>query len=124
MPKPSPKATLHLRVYFGAWGGLGPGKIKLLEMVDRHESISAAGRSMKMSYRRAWLLVHSLNTMFKEPVVATRHGGTGGGRATLTPFGKTVVAAYREMERDAAASTARQLRRLQNALAKEPPAGD
>ncbi len=122
MAKASPEATLQLRVYFGAWGVLGPGKIGLLEMVDRHASISAAGRSMKMSYRRAWLLIHGLNAMFKQPVVLTRHGGTGGGQASLTPFGRKVVHAYRATERSTARSAERYVRMLKKALAKTAPA--
>ena len=58
---------------------LGPGKIRLLELIGERGSISAAGRGMGMSYRRAWLLVDDLNRCFKEPVVLTQLGGSGGG---------------------------------------------
>jgi len=64
-------------------------------------SISAAGRALKMSYRRAWLLVDDLNSGFRAPVVATRLGGAGGGKAGVTPLGRSVIRAYRAMEKDA-----------------------
>ena len=80
---------------------LGPGKIRLLEAIEREGSISAAGRALKMSYRRAWLLIDELNSSFREPLVATQLGGTGGGKASVTALGRTVIRAYRAMEKDA-----------------------
>jgi hypothetical protein len=62
-----PKLTLHID--FDADRAIGPGKVKLLEMIDKHGSISEAGRQMRMSYRRAWLLVDSLNRSFSVPVI-------------------------------------------------------
>ena len=93
--------TLFLRLDFTSRVRLGPGKVRLLEEVDRQGSISAAGRTLKMSYRRAWLLIDELNSYFREPVVATRLGGSGGGKASVTPLGRAVVKAYRAMEKDA-----------------------
>ena len=66
---------LTLRIDFDKGRALGPGKIRLLELVGETGSISAAGRALGMSYRHAWLLVDALNTTFREPVVATRGGG-------------------------------------------------
>src|SRR6516162_9403017 len=80
-------ARLTLRLDFGPGRAIGHGKIWLLEAVRDHGSISAAGRSMGMSYRRAWLLVDALNRLFETPVVETKHGGSAGGGAELTPFG-------------------------------------
>lgn len=77
---------------------LGPGKIDLLEAIDRSGSISGAGRELGMSYRRAWLLVSALNEMFGRPVVATSPGGTGGGGAQVTEFGHAVVQAYKRAD--------------------------
>ncbi len=74
---------------------LGPGKIELLEAIDRQGSISAAARAMGMSYRRAWLLADALNKMFGRAVVSALPGGAGGGGAEVTAFGRTVVTAYR-----------------------------
>lgn len=116
------RAQLTLRVDFGAYGALGPGKIRLLELIDRHGSITAAGKSMDMSYRRAWLLVDSINQMFGEPAVAKQHGGSGGGNAALTKFGQKLIASYREIEREAQAAVGPRLRALQKSLAAIPPA--
>lgn len=77
---------------------LGPGKIELLEAIARTGSISAAGREMGMSYRRAWLLVSALNEMFDRMVVRTSPGGAGGGGAEVTDFGLAVVEAYRRAD--------------------------
>jgi molybdate transport system regulatory protein len=110
-------ARLTLRVDFDNATRLGPGKIRLLELIGERGSISAAGRSMGMSYRRAWLLVDSLNRCFKEPVVLTQLGGSGGGGAALSGFGQMVVDNYRAIEDEAAAVVARRLELLERALA-------
>lgn len=94
-------ARLMLRLDFGPESRIGPGKIRLLELVRETGSISAAGRAMDMSYRRAWLLVDSLNTTFGQPVVQTKLGGKGGGGASLTAFGEDLVSRYRGMEKKA-----------------------
>jgi molybdate transport system regulatory protein len=106
-----------LRVELGEYGGLGPGKIGLLELIEAHGSIAAAGRAMRMSYRRAWLLVDALNQKFRKPLVARRHGGIGGGKAELTPLGRRIVQQYRTIEGTATRATARYLRTLARSLA-------
>ena len=95
------EAKLFLRLDLASNVRLGPGKIRLLEEIARLGSISAAGRALKMSYRRAWLLVDELNSGFRAPVVATRLGGAGGGKAGVTALGRSVIRAYRAMEKDA-----------------------
>jgi molybdate transport system regulatory protein len=94
-------AKLFLRLDLTSRARLGPGKIRLLEEIARQGSISAAGRALKMSYRRAWLLVDDLNSYFREPLVTTRLGGAGGGKAKVTPLGLSVIRAYRAMEKEA-----------------------
>jgi molybdate transport system regulatory protein len=117
-------ARLSLRVEFKDWGAIGPGKIKLLELIARHGSISAAGRAMGMSYRRAWLLVDSLNRRFKKPVVTTERGGGHGGGAVLTPFGHEVVKHYRHIEAKSAVAVERHLQALQKALSSQARPSD
>lgn len=87
-----------LRVDFPPGERLGRGKIELMEHIVATGSISAAGRAMDMSYRRAWLLVDALNHMFKEPVIESQRGGKQGGGAGLTPFGEELLARFRGME--------------------------
>ena len=89
---------LTLRIDFDQDRAIGPGKIKLLELIDKHGSISAAGRQMGMSYRRAWVLVDNLNHCFRTPVVASQAGGQHGGGASLTELGHDVVRHYRAVE--------------------------
>lgn len=81
---------------------LGPGRAELLEHIDQTGSISAAARQMKMSYRRAWLLVESTNAAFVEPLVQASTGGSGGGGAQLTDFGRAMLLRYRALEDKAA----------------------
>lgn len=99
---------------------LGPGKARLLELIGETGSISAAGRAMGMSYRRAWTLVDSLNASFAAPLIAARPGGAGGGGATLLPLGAEVVRLYRALEQSAASAGASELARLQAVLAALP----
>lgn len=99
-------AELSIRIDFGPSNRLGPGKIKLLESIRDHGSISAAGRAMKMSYRRAWMLINELNDGFEEPVVDARAGGSHGGGARLTAFGATLIDQYRSLEAKASAAAA------------------
>ena len=105
-----------LRFDFPTGAQLGPGKVRLLELIRDHGSIRAAGAAMNMSYRRAWLLADALNRMFRQTVVETRHGGRSGGGAVLTPFGAELVAAYRRMETDARARLAGDIERLSVSL--------
>lgn len=92
------QARPRVRIVFHDAMRLGPGKIDLLEAVGRTGSISAAGRDLGMSYRRAWLLVDAVNRLFKEPVVVASAGGAHGGGAELTDLGRALVAAYRRIE--------------------------
>jgi len=77
---------------------LGAGKVELLERIIETGSISQAAKKMKMSYRRAWLLIEELNTMFAKPCVETSAGGAHGGGAQVTEFGKQVVTSFRRLE--------------------------
>ena len=89
---------------------LGPGKVDLLEAIERTGSISAASREMGMSYRRAWLLVDALNSMFGEPLVVAAPGGARGGGARITELGKKIAAAYRRIERRTRAAIREELK--------------
>jgi molybdate transport system regulatory protein len=89
----------RLRVVLGPGVALGPGKADLLEAIAATGSISAAGRQLKMSYRRAWLLVEELNGSFQSALVAADKGGAHGGGARLTELGTRVLRHFRSMER-------------------------
>ena len=96
-------ARLRISIVFESGARIGPGKAKLLESIRDTGSISAAAREMGMSYKRAWLLLDSMNQTFTEPVVTAAPGGSGGGGATLTPFGAEVLERYRSVHERAAA---------------------
>lgn len=110
-------AKLTLRIDFDRERQIGPGKIRLLELIDSCGSISAAGRQMGMSYRRAWLLVDNLNRCFREPLVAAQVGGLKGGGASLTAFGRAVVEHYRAIEKAAESAGAAHVGALVASLA-------
>ena len=109
-----------LRLYLAPDRPLGPGKVKVLELIRDGGSISEAARLMKMSYRSAWVLVDSMNTQFRKPVVNTTLGGRGGGAATLTDFGADVIRRYRAMERATRRAVAKDLTVLERNLRSVP----
>ena len=92
------EVSVSFRVDFSPDCAVGPGKIALLEHIDSSGSLSEAARKLRMSYRRAWLLLEDLNTSFQQPVAQMSVGGRGGGGATLTAFGSELVASYRSLE--------------------------
>ena len=95
-------ARVRVSIVFGSGARIGPGKAKLLESIRDTGSISAAARDMGMSYKRAWVLLDSINQAFTEPVVKAAPGGRGGGGAILTPFGAEVLERYRRIHERAA----------------------
>ncbi|MBL8534651.1 MAG: winged helix-turn-helix domain-containing protein, partial [Betaproteobacteria bacterium] len=103
IPKP------QIRILFRKAIAMGPGKSELLQAIDRTGSISAAARDMGMSYRRAWLLVDTMNQSFKHPLVTTETGGQRGGGATVTEFGQDVLARYLAMEAKAALAVEKEM---------------
>ena len=90
---------LRLRIMRDDVPAMGPGKARLIELVEEHGSISAAARELNMSYRRAWLLIDAVNASFKKPLVVTEVGGKKGGGAAVTEHGKKIVTLYRHMEK-------------------------
>lgn len=109
-----------IRILLGSEIAIGPGKAELLEAIDKTASISAAARQMHMSYRRAWLLVDTMNRCFTQAVVTAAAGGKGGGGAQITEFGKTVLHRYRRMEAKASACIITEVAELESLLAKKP----
>lgn len=119
----TPRLKIVLRLYCGDEIAMGPGKADLLDAIRAHGSISAAGRALDMSYRRAWLLVDTMNRCWREPLVATAPGVAHGGGARLTDFGAMILAHYRGLQRrlDGAASC-RHRAVLTNAMLARPRA--
>lgn len=117
MPKKKPRAAetgnagdrLNIRVDLAGGLRIGPGKVAVLEEIARSGSISAAGRALRMSYRRTWELVEDLNSGLGTPVVETAAGGSGGGGTVLTPAGKAVIERYRAIEVDTAVAARKHL---------------
>ena len=105
----SRKTRPRVRILIGAATALGPGKVDLLEAIARSGSISAGARAMGMSYRRAWLLVDTMNRSFHGNLVDTVAGGRGGGGTRVTTLGLEVLGRYRDMEKKAEASVSEEV---------------
>jgi molybdate transport system regulatory protein len=111
---------LSIRIDLASGAQIGPGKIAVLEEIARVGSISAAGRALGMSYRRTWELVEDLNRNLGTAVVETAAGGSGGGGASLTKAGKTVVSSYRALQLDTALAARKHLLALNRVCARRP----
>jgi len=121
--KPSPPEgsrtsdRLSIRLDLVSGARIGPGKVAVLEEIARSGSISAAGRALRMSYRRTWELGEDLNRTLGTPVVETAAGGSGGGGAVLTRAGKAIVERYRAIEMDTALAARKHLLALNRVCA-------
>jgi molybdate transport system regulatory protein len=111
----------RLRILLGAAIAIGPGKAALLEAIAETGSIAAAGRRMGMSYRRAWVLVKSMNGCFRDRLVEASKGGSAGGGAELTEMGREVLRRYRAMEARAADAVVQEMQAFRDLLAEQPP---
>ena len=116
-PALKPALKLRMRVTVGEQIAVGPGKIQLLEALAAHGSITAAAKSLDMSYRRAWLLIDELNRSLAEPAVASATGGQRGGGSELTASGRQLIALYRGIEAQALKACAPDIRKLMKLLA-------
>jgi molybdate transport system regulatory protein len=110
--------TFRFPIDFAKGSYVGPGKIDLLEGIRDSGSLSQAARNIGMSYRRAWLLVDSLNGSFREPVTVASRGGKAGGGVQLTEFGEALINSYRDLERDIASAAVRRLHATIPAVAR------
>jgi len=108
-------AKISLRIDFGE-KRLGPGKVELLERIAEFGSIAAAGRSLGMSYKRAWLLVAETDAIFGQPTVEKQQGGKDGGGARLSQLGETIVREYRHAEERAMAAIAAEIEAMEREL--------
>ncbi len=111
---------LKAQLFCGEETAIGPGKADLLEAIDREGSISAAGRAMGMSYRRAWLLVDGMNRCWREKLVDALPGGGRERGARVTPFGREVLAEYRALEARMAEAGGEALARLAERIREAP----
>jgi molybdate transport system regulatory protein len=114
---------LSIRIDLASGERIGPGKIALLEAIRSTGSISAAARTLGMSYRRAWLLVDEINRALREPAVTAEPGGPGGGGAVVTPVGERVVGLYRAIESHARTATGGDFRAIGRLIRDDKHAG-
>lgn len=117
---PKDATVFRIRIVLGEDAMLGPGKADLLENIRATGSIAAAGRSMSMSYKRAWSLVEEMNSVFRDPLVDSTRGGAKGGGARLTEAGELVLANYRKLEEIMAEAGAARIGLLRSMLRDVP----
>lgn len=113
--------TVRIRLLLDEEIAMGPGKANLLEAISKTGSISAAAKSLDMSYRRAWLLVDTMNACFDPPLIVAAKGGPGGGGAQITETGLSVLAAFRELQRDVGALVTARRDKFSKHLRKPKP---
>lgn len=111
-----------LRVEFDDEHYIGPGRVRLLELIGELGSISQAAKAMDMSYKRAWYLLEAFGACFDAPLVVRQLGGKGGGSAQLTALGGEVVKRYRAMEQMGRAAIEKEISALSRHLAHPPKA--
>ena len=111
-----PVIQFRLRITKADDIAIGPGKVALLEAIIEAGSISAAAKALGMSYRRAWLLIDSMNKMFKLPVVDAATGGKHGGGTIVTATGYKVIECYRRIEQAAMKAGATDIKKLTRLL--------
>jgi molybdate transport system regulatory protein len=110
----------RLRIVLEPDIAIGPGKADLLQGIRETGSIAAAGRRLGMSYKRAWLLVETMNRCFTLPLVEASRGGRARGGATLTPAGERVLECYRRMEALTGEAIAGEMAELRRLLRDQP----
>ncbi len=115
--------VVRFRIDFAEHSSVGPGKISLLEAIRDAGSLSQGARDIGMSYRRAWLLVESLNQTFREPVTVASKGGKDGGGMRVTEFGDALIKNFRELERDFATLAERRLHPISAAVIRHSKSG-
>ena len=114
----APVLRFRMRVTDGDKIAVGPGKIALLEAIDSTGSITAAAKSLSMSYRRAWLLLDELNHSLEHPAVDSAKGGLQGGGSSLTEAGRLLITLYRRIEKRAEAACRDDIAQLMALLAR------
>jgi molybdate transport system regulatory protein len=112
-PKKQNASLIRPRVYLGEGVSIGPGKIELLRAIAETHSITAAAKALHIPYKRAWILIDSLNQGFGRPVVETAAGGKGGGGSRLTTLGEQLVTCYRALEERVNSAAAEDLAAIQ-----------
>lgn len=115
------ECRLRVRLVLGRSIAIGPGKADLLAAIAETGSIAAAGRSMGMSYKKAWYLIDTMNRCFREPLVVASKGGSGRGGAQLTAMGARVLELYRSIESQAAKTAQHDLDAFAELVVEEPP---
>jgi len=119
-PSSDSLASIRIRLTCGDEIAMGQGKADLLEAIQETGSISAAGRKLGLSYRKAWLMVDEMNRCFTQPVVEAMKGGAQGGGARVTELGQDALRQYRVIQSLAQAAIEKELKTFRRLLAIQP----
>lgn len=104
-PRKTDAVRPRFRIFLNDEIAIGPGKAALLQAIADTGSIQQAAHSLKMSYMRAWKLVHTMNECFRQPLVETERGGRHSGGALLTPLGLRILGLYNALEAQSLTAT-------------------
>ena len=75
----------------------GPGRVELLQKIEKTGSINKAAGEMGMSYKKAWEMINALNTQAGKPLVVTQTGGEKGGGSVITEEAKQLIAYHQQL---------------------------
>lgn len=112
----NPVFNIKSRIWINTQNGafLGEGRIELLKQIERNGSISKAAKAMKMSYKKAWDLVNSMNVNCKEPLVIVSTGGKNGGGSILSAAGKEITVIFTQLSEKNKLFLQKELQKIQH----------
>jgi len=90
----------RLRLDTSAGALAGERRIRLLEAIAEHGSITRAAKALPLSYKAAWDALDAMNNLAEHPLVERTAGGRQGGGTRLTDAGRELVAMFRALERE------------------------
>jgi molybdate transport system regulatory protein len=79
---------------------LGEDRIRLLEMIDEHGSITKAAKAVGISYKTAWDTMDAINNLSEKPLFVRMAGGKAGGGTRLTDEGREVIRKFRVIQEE------------------------
>jgi molybdate transport system regulatory protein len=75
-----------------------PERVLLMRKILETGSLNAAAKSIPISYQNAWTMINEMNKIAPTPLVTKQRGGSGGGGAILSDYGKLILKEYAFIE--------------------------
>lgn len=90
----------------------GEGKTRLLQAIEKTGSINEAARSMRISFRRAWSYIATIEKRLGFILVNKNRGGKGGGGSSLTEAAKRFLGRYEKLNKSVKTFTDKKFREM------------